>query len=429
MRVLVLGADGYLGWPTCMYLARKGHEVMATDGMLKRKWEVEVSGKPINPPRPYQQRAKLWNHLRDDGQANNVGWAAESCPIEYITYPINIADNPASLYRLVDTFRPEGIVHYAEQPSAPYSQATRRSAVNTQTNNIVGTLNLIFATAHLAEKPHIVKLGSMGEYGTPNLPIREGWLDVTVWDGLKRYRDRVLYPKRPGSWYHLSKVHDSHNLEFACRTYGLRCTDLNQGVVYGVNTDETAIHPDLRTSLHYDAIFGTAINRFCAQAATGVPLTVYGEGGQTRGFLDIRDTLRCVELALDNPPASGEFRVFNQFTQVFTIQELALFIRRALGRYRIDVQIENVENPRVEAEQHFYAPKATGLKELGLDPHLLSEDLICDLVKKFMEHRDEINLESIQPSIKWRSQSSTVANKVASNIAIGVATGGEENRT
>ena len=216
-------------------------------------------------------------------------------------------------------FQPESIVHFGEQRSAPFSMIDRERAVLTQVNNVVGTLNLLYAMRDDFPECHLVKLGTMGEYGTPNIDIEEGYITIEH----NGRTDTLPYPKQPGSFYHLSKVHDSHNIHFACRIWGLRATDLNQGVVYGVRTQETAMDEVLINRLDYDGVFGTALNRFCIQAAIGHPLTVYGKGGQTRGFLDIRDTVRCIELAVNNPAASGEFRVFNQFTEQFSVGELA----------------------------------------------------------------------------------------------------------
>ena len=390
-RILILGADGYLGWPTCMYLANQGHDVYAIDNFAKRRWEAEMGVAPLISPLPFTMRAKIWN---DKFQTDH--------PIK--TKVLDIVNSPNELYEYLDKTQPEAIVHYAEQPSAPYSQATRRSAVTTQTGNITGTLNLIFACLHTKQTPHIIKLGSMGEYGTPNIPIKEGWLDVSVRPrgSLIPRRDRILYPKRPGSFYHLSKVHDSNNLEFACRVYGLSVTDLNQGVVYGISTNETLLHEDLRTSFHYDAIFGTVINRFCAQAASRRPLTVYGTGGQTRGFLNIRDTLRCVELAIENPADSGDFRVFNQFTETFSVQQLAERVRRALGRYRIDVSIEHTDNPRVEEESHFYEAENSGLHDLGLSATKLSDGVLEEMVDVCLGRVGNIRVDTMDPGIRWK---------------------------
>jgi UDP-sulfoquinovose synthase len=275
--------------------------------------------------------------------------------------------------------------------------ASRHHAVYTQQNNIAGTLNVLFAMKQHAPEAHLVKLGTMGEYGTPNIDIEEGWIEIEH----RGRKDRVLYPKRPGSFYHLSKVHDSHNIEFACRVWGLRATDLNQGVVYGIETDETEMHPELRTSFHYDEVFGTALNRFCVQAAAGIPLTVYGKGGQKRGFLNIRDTLQCVRLAAENPARSGEFRVFNQFTEVFSVLDLARTVKDAGEALAIDVQVKNVVNPRVEHEEHYYNPRNDALLSLGLKPRYLSDELVRSMLRKARDARDDIDSSVIHPRILW----------------------------
>src|SRR5208283_3646911 len=247
----------------------------------------------------------------------------------------------AFVERTLDRFEPDAVVHFAEQRSAPYSMIDRQHAVYTQYNNVVGTLNLLYAIAERDPSIHLVKLGTMGEYGTPNIDIEEGYIEITH----KGRTDVLPYPKQPGSFYHLSKVHDSHNIQFACRIWGLRSTDLNQGIVYGQVTPETSLHKDLLTRFDYDGVFGTVLNRFAVQAAVGYPLTVYGKGGQTRGMLDIRDTLACVELACVNPAQPGEFRVFNQFTESFSVAELANMVVEA---YPGATEIENLDDPRVE---------------------------------------------------------------------------------
>jgi UDP-sulfoquinovose synthase len=359
MKILILGGDGYLGWPTAMYLAARGHEIAVVDDLSKRQLEAEVGFSPLWPIPPFAQRILTWNKTATNHQMRM--WIC------------NIAMNRSLLYKIIDEFSPEAVVHYAEQPSAPYSMMTAKAAVDTQLNNVSGTLNLIMAILHHNVDCHIVKLGTMGEYGTPNIDIEEGWLDVTH----EGRTDRVLFPKRPGSWYHLSKVHDSHNLEFACRTWGLRVTDLNQGIVYGTGTDETWLSSELSTSFHYDAIFGTVINRFITQAVAGSPLTVYGSGSQTRGFLDIRDTIRCIELACETPPDAGTFRVINQFTESFSINDLAGAVQELTG-----CEITHLENPRVEQEDHYYNAKHTALEDLGLKPHLLIKETLEDMIRQ-----------------------------------------------
>jgi UDP-sulfoquinovose synthase len=293
---------------------------------------------------------------------------------------------------------PDVVIHYAEQPSAPFSMKSREHAVLTQRTNVIGTLNLMFAIREHVPDCHIVKLGTMGEYGTPNIDIEEGYIEIHH----KGRSDVLPYPKLPGSLYHLSKVHDSHNLHFACRVWGLRATDLNQGVVYGIETDETALDPRLATRFDYDEVFGTALNRFCVQAIVGHPITVYGEGGQTRGFLNIRDTLQCVEIAATHPAAPGEFRVFNQFTEQFSVLELAHLVQRCAGEVGLDATVRHYPNPRVEAEQHYYHAVNDKLMELGLEPHYLGDELIFSMIKKIQEYRDRVSLNQVEPKTRWR---------------------------
>lgn len=381
MRILILGADGYLGWPTCTYLASKGHQITAVDSFSKRRWERSLGVKPLVVPSTFTHRASHWNRTHLDTQIK--------------TKTFDICRDTDLLYDLFDSFHPDAVVHYAEQPSAPYSMYSRGAAVETQRNNIVGTLNLIHAVAHYNPTCHIVKLGTMGEYGTPNIQIEEGWLNVTH----EGRSDRVLYPKKPGSWYHASKVHDSHNLEFGCRVWGLRVTDLNQGIVYGLTNNGKGLSPAEGTSFHYDAVFGTVLNRFLVEAAVGRPLSVYGTGGQTRGFLDIRDTLRCVELTLLNPPKRGEFRVFNQFTEQFSVLGLAQLVHEVTG-----APIQHVDNPRVEQEQHYYKAIHTSLPSLGLEPHLLSHETIEMLYATVRAHRDKVDFDTLDFMIPWRQK-------------------------
>lgn len=385
MRVMILGGDGYLGWPTAMYLSNKGYEVAVVDNMIKRFWEAELGVQPLLPIRPMHRRVARWEELTGRKIAS---------------YVCDIAKNHRNIYRIFDEFRPDAVVHYAEQPSAPFSMIDREKCVLTQQNNIVGTLNVLFAMRHTNPDAHMVKLGTMGEYGTPNIDIEEGWLEVEH----NGRRDRVLYPKKPGSFYHLSKVHDSANLEFACRIWGARVTDLNQGVVYGMETDETRIHPDFATSIHYDDVFGTVLNRFVVQAACDQPLTVYGKGGQTRGYLNIRDTLRCVELAVSNPAEAGEFRVFNQFTEQFSVNQLAAKVAAAGKQLGIEVALSHIENPRVEMEEHYYSARNSALLALGLEPHQLTEDVVAGMIDQAVRNRDEIDTSHLTPKVHWKNK-------------------------
>jgi UDP-sulfoquinovose synthase len=382
MRILVIGGDGYLGWPTAMYLADRGHEIAVVDNFQRRLWDHEIGASSLIPILPLQDRIRVWSELGKPPIAAHVGDITDWDFVE----------------RLFKRLEPEAIIHYGEHRSAPFSMLSRRHAVLTQVNNVVGTMNLLFAMRDLAPESHLVKLGTMGEYGTPNIDIEEGFLEVTH----KGRTDVLPYPKQAASFYHLSKVHDSNNIMFVCRAWGLRSTDLNQGVVYGVHTDETALHPGLATRFDYDDVWGTVLNRYCVQAAINHPLTVYGKGGQTRGFLDIRDTLRCVELAAVNPAEAGEYRVFNQFTEQFTVAELAVKVAEAARKLDWDPIIENVTNPRTEAEEHYYNAAHTKLMDLGLKPHLLSETLIDTLLHTVAEHADVVNRRLLYPGHSWK---------------------------
>lgn len=383
MNILILGGDGYLGWPTAMYFSKQGHAVAIVDNMSKRFWEAEHGVAPLFHISTLQRRVRLWNEQTKHRIRLYVG---------------DIASNHRFVYNVFEDFIPEVIIHYAEQPSAPYSMASRNSAVTTQINNVAGTLNVLFAMKRYVPDAHLIKLGTMGEYGTPNVDIEEGWIEIEY----KGRKDRLLYPKRAGSFYHLTKVHDSHNIEFACRVWGLRSTDLNQGVVYGIDTDETILHPEFLTSFHYDEIFGTVLNRFAVQAVAGVPLTVYGKGSQRRGFLNIRDTIQCVNIAAMNPPKTGEYRVFNQFTELFSVIDLAKMVERAAQDLNIKVTINHLTNPRVEQEEHYYNAKNTSLFNLGLQPHLLTNDVIVSILKHIIGGRELIDTTIIQPTIQWR---------------------------
>lgn len=381
MRILILGGDGYLGWPTAMHFSARGDDVMVVDNFSKRRIEMEDGIEPLESIPTLHQRVKLWKQVTGKDIAFRIGDLV----------------NHRFIYQILEDFRPECIVHYAEQPSAPYSMQGREQAVFTQHNNVIGNLNLLFAMKKHCPEAHLVKLGTMGEYGTPNIDIEEGYIEIEH----KGRKDTLPFPKQPMSFYHLSKVHDSHNIMFVCKTWGLRATDLNQAVVYGIDTDETRLHPELRTSFHYDAVFGTVLNRFCVQAVAGIPLTVYGKGGQTRGVLNIRDTLQCVELAVRNPAGAGECRVYNQLTEVFSIMDMANMIQQAARELGIPVQINHIANPRVEKEEHYFNPVHTKLLDLGLKPRLLSDELLEHMIQYIDGVKERINLDVIMPTITW----------------------------
>ncbi|OZM79503.1 NAD-dependent epimerase/dehydratase family protein [Pseudonocardia sp. MH-G8] len=386
MRVLVLGGDGYLGWPTALHLSDTGDEVGIVDNFLRRRYDDEMGVESLVPIEPLEVRTDVWHDLTGRRIETFVGDLVDA---EF-------------LFDVVRRFRPDTIVHFAEQRSAPYSMIDRAHAVHTQHNNVIGNLNLLYAIAEIDPSIHLVKLGTMGEYGTPNIDIEEGWLEIEH----KGRRDRVMFPKRPNSFYHLSKVHDSHNIEFACRIWGLRATDLNQGVVYGQQTPQTERDPRLATRFDYDAVFGTVLNRFVIQAVLGEPLTVYGSGGQTRGIIDIRDTVECIRLAAANPAEPGEFRVFNQLTESMSVHEMAKAVSDTFPGI---VEVENLENPRVEADQHYYNVVFTGLPSLGLQPHRLSDTLITSLFPVVEQHRERVNHTALSPTVRWRSPSNDLA--------------------
>lgn len=369
-RILIIGSDGYIGWPLSCYLESRGANVYRMDNLIKRQHERLLGVRPILP-----------------------------CNLEdrMVPYAQVSATNYDSLLNILNVWEIDVVVHLGEMPSAPLSQIDHSWAKWTQENNVLGTLALIWAAIGADKMPHIVKLGTMGEYGTPNIPIEEGWLDVKH----KGYSDRLLFPKKPGSFYHCSKVHDSTNLEFACRVYGLRVTDLNQGVVWGTSTPQCPFDSPQRTSFHYDEIFGTVINRFAAQAAAGVPLTIYGSGLQKRGFIHLLDSLRCIEIACSNSPEEGEFRVFNQLTELLSIGQIAQTFHEATG-----AKYELIEDPRVEDQKHLYLVNFEGLRILGMrDPHLFTQGdaqnivgRLCELVN-MDEHREAI---AAAPKVKWR---------------------------
>jgi UDP-sulfoquinovose synthase len=386
MRILILGGDGYLGWPTAMHFSNRGHDVHCVDNYLRRRAVRE-------------QRAASLVPIPDSLPARAAAWE------EVTGYAIGVTEGDicdwAVIERVFREFEPEAIVHYGEMPSAPYSMKSREHAVFTQYNNVVGTMNVLWAIRDIAPEAHLVKLGTLGEYGTPGIDIEEGFIEI-----FHEGRSDVLpFPKMPGSLYHASKVHDSTNIHLACRIWGVRATDLHQGVVYGIETDEARMDDRFLTRFDYDDVFGTALNRFCLQAVVGHPLTVYGRGGQTRGLINVVDTVQCVELATLNPADPGEYRVFNQFTERFSLLDLAELVQRTGREYGLTVRVDHLENPRVEAEEHYYNPKHTKLLDLGLKPHTLSETLIESIFGVIERYRDRIMPEVIMPKTTWAPRS------------------------
>jgi UDP-sulfoquinovose synthase len=382
MKVMVLGGDGYCGWATALYLSSKGHEVSIVDNFVRRQWDHELGAQTLTPILPLSDRLRTWTRLTGKNIDLFIG--------DVMDYEFFLG--------AMKQFEPEAIIHFAEQRSAPYSMIDRKHAVSTQVNNVVGTLNVLFAIREVQPDCHLIKLGTMGEYGTPNIDIEEGYIEIEH----NGRRDVLPYPKQPGSFYHLSKVHDSHNMMFATKIWNIRATDLNQGIVYGTITDEVAMDEALINRLDYDEVFGTVLNRFCVQAAIGQPLTVYGKGGQTRGFLDIRDTVRCVELACLTPAKRGECRVYNQFTEQFSVLDIALKVQEAGKAFGTKVEVDHIPDPRVEAEQHYYNAKHSKLLDLGLKPHFLSDSLLDSLMNIAMKYKDRVDPTMMLPQVNWR---------------------------
>lgn len=381
MKVLILGGDGYLGWPTAMNFAAAGHEVTVADNYMRRHIAEATDSDALIIAPNLTERVGIFKA--------KTGYDISVC--------IGDLSDPNFMFKLVQGVCPDTIIHYAEQPSAPYSMRGFREARETFQNNLDVTFNCIWAVKEFAPSAHIVKLGTMGEYGTPNIDIEEGWIDIEH----KGRKDKFLFPRAAGSLYHTTKVLDTDLLWFYVRTYGLSVTDLMQGPVYGISTEEADIDARLCPNFHYDDIFGTVVNRFLVQAVAEVPLTVYGGGGQTRGYLNLRDTLQCVRLAAENPAAPGELRIFNQLTETFSVNELAERVRSASKQLGLNVAIESIPNPRKEMEEHYYNPAHSGLVDLGLEPNFMTDAVLGAMLERIIENRDRISIERIMPRVSW----------------------------
>ena len=381
MRILILGGDGYLGWPTAMQLSKQGHEVAVVDNYLRRNLAREENVETLFPVPNLYERAQLWREVSGS---------------ELKVYIGDLTDWSFTA-KVFQEFQPEAIVHYAEQPSAPYSMLRREAAKLTLDNNLGVTANVIFAVREFCPTAHIVKLGTMGEYGTPNIDIEEGWIDIEH----NGRSDKFLYPRQAGSLYHTTKIMDTDLLWYYVRMWGLRVTDLMQGPVYGLFTNENQEHEQLLSFFSYDELFGTVLNRFMVQAIAGYPLTVYGKGGQTRGYLNIKDTLNCIKLSLENPANAGELRIFNQFTETFSVNQLAEKVQTVGNQLGLNVKINAITNPRKEKEEHYYNPKHTGLLELGLKPHYLTDERLGELIRYILKYKNNIHKHKIFRGTKW----------------------------
>jgi len=384
MTILILGGDGYLGWPTAMHFAASGHEVIVADNYLRRSVAMQTDSEALMPNPNLQKRAEIFE--AESGKSIEV----------------HIGD--LSEYRfmaeLMEQYQPDAVVHYAEQPSAPYSMKGVDEARLTLNNNLNVTFNLIQAVLNHAPDCHIVKLGTMGEYGTPNIDIEEGWLEIEH----KGRKDTFLFPRAAGSLYHTTKVLDTDLLWFYVRTFDLKVTDLMQGPVYGLSTPESDLNDQLLPNFHYDDIFGTLVNRFLVQAVAGVPLTVYGKGEQVRGYLNINDTLQCIELAVNNPADEGELKIYNQLTETFSVNDVAEIVKRVGDEMNLGVEVQSIPNPRKESEDHYYNPTHTGLQELGLEPHYMTDEVVEGMLKEVLKYEDQIDKGKIMPRVKWNEE-------------------------
>ena len=383
MRVFIAGVDGYLGWSLAKYLAARGHEVGGADIFYRRNWVEEMGSWSATPICPMGDRLKVF---RERVGRELAFWEGDLREYGFVE-------------RIVREFQPDAIVHLGECPSAPYSMIDVHHAVFVQTNNIVSTFNLLFAMRDVRPQAHLVKLGTMGEYGTPNVDIPEGFFEIDY----RGRRDRMVFPRNAGSWYHWSKVHGSHNVMFACKIWNLRATDVMQGVVFGTRFDEGETDERLMTRLDFDQAFGTSVNRFCCQAVIGHPLTPFGRGHQRRGFLPLRDSMQCLTLVLENPPREGEYRVMNQFEEVYDITELAMKVRRVGDELGLDVTVCNLENPRMELEEHHYNPDHQNLRDLGYKPTHDVEAEMRIMLRDLMKYRDRIaaKRDVLIPDVRW----------------------------
>ncbi|MDK3161601.1 NAD-dependent epimerase/dehydratase family protein [Kamptonema cortianum] len=383
MRVFIAGVDGYLGWALAQHLAARGHHVGGIDRFLRREWVNEVGSQSAMPIADMDTRLQAFS---------------ERFGTSLSFYEGDLQDYP-TLEAALREFQPDAIVHLGEMPSAPYSMIDQAHAAFTHSNNVIGSLNLLWAMRETCPEAHLVKLGTMGEYGTPNIDIPEGFFEIEY----RGRKDVLPFPRQANSFYHLTKVHDSNNTMFACRTWGLRSTDIMQGVVFGTRIDAMGDDPRLATRLDFDQCFGTAINRFVCQTIIGHPMTLYGAGHQRRGFLPLRDSIQCLTLTIENPPARGEYRVFNQFEECYTIEELAFKVREAAQSLGIAAEILHYENPRTERDEHYYNPDRVRLLELGYQP---THDVVAEvriMFQDLMPHRERIleKRDILIPDIRW----------------------------
>ncbi len=383
MKVFIAGIDGYLGWALAQYLAARGHKVAGNDMFYRRQWVEEVGSHSAIPVYSLPERLAAFR-----ARFGTDILFREGDLLDYTFLKSFLAD-----------FQPDAIVHFAEMPSAPYSMIDQAHAAFTQHNNVIGSLNVLWAIKEACPQAHLIKLGTMGEYGTPNVDIPEGFFEVEF----RGRKDVLPFPRQAGSFYHWSKVHDSNNTMFACRIWGLRATDIMQGVVFGTRIDEMGEDPILRSRLDFDQCFGTAVNRFCCQAVIGHPLTLYGRGGQTRGFLPLRDSMQCLTITIENPPKAGEYRVFNQFEECYTVEELAYLVQEVGSEIGLNVEIHHYDNPRTEQDKHYYNPDRNHLINLGYQPTHDVRAEVRIMLQDLLQHKARImeKEDILVPDIRW----------------------------
>ena len=390
MKVLITGIDGYTGWPLALHLLNRGHEVVGLDNFVTRRRVREVGSWSATPIAPFPRRQAAVKELL----GKEVG---------FYSGDLGRYDFVAEVLRRE---RPDAIVHLAEQRSAPYSMIDVHHAVATQVQNLTGTLHLLYAIRAEVPEAHLVKMGTMGEYGTPNIEIPEGFFEIEY----RGRQDRLPYPRQAGSFYHWSKVFDSGDVMFACKIWGLRSTDVMQGVIYGTRTPDIT-DDRLLTRFDFDEVWGTALNRFCVEAVLGLPITPYGKGEQVRGFIALEDSMQSLRIALENPPAPGEYRVWNQFDEAYSVNQLAEVTSRVARELGYDPRIEHPPDPRVEAEQHFYHPVHEHLPALGYKRTRDLEEVIREIFHDLIHYRRRLEARRyvVQPTVQWRSVDSRPA--------------------
>lgn len=385
-RIIVFGGDGFCGWPTSLRLSQLGYDVTIVDNLSRRAIDGELGCQSLTPIASIADRLAAWQ-------------AVSGRSLDFMA--LNLAEEYAEVEHLLRERKPQAVIHFAEQRAAPYSMKSPRHKRYTVDNNINATHNLLCAIVETGQDIHLVHLGTMGVYGygTAGLVIPEGYLPVTVAAGNEQQALEILYPPNPGSIYHMTKTLDAQLFAFYARNDRLRITDLHQGIVWGTNTTETLLDPALINRFDYEGDYGTVLNRFIVQAAVGHPLTVYGKGGQTRAFIHIRDTVRCVALAVANPPAHGDrVKIFNQATETHRVADLAGLVARLTG-----AEIRYYINPRNEAWENDLVIRNDGFLALGLQPTTLSEGLLEEVYEIAQRHRERVNWQKILSDSRWRA--------------------------